>query len=225
MFMRGKGEYLMKDKITVYSYRRCPFAIRVRMTLNEKSVPYVVQEEDLKNFSENLKIMHPEAKVPVLVHVEFDEAEPDKIINKEIIYESAVITEYIDEAFDGGRKLMPASAKERMRVRLLTYWCNQLFKPDVDKFKYGTSRFPEEECEGVSLRLQNHLKKLSGELSGKPFILGDEISLADIHLFPFYRQLSRSQGGDSLTGDLSELNAWLERITTREAFVKTMAKS
>lgn len=197
--------------ITLYSFHRCPFAIRVRMVLHEKGLPFEIKEEDLKNFSPELRSLHPEAKVPVLVH------------KGEVIYESAVITEYLNEAFPVP-SLMPESPSGRAQVRLWTYWCNSLFKPDLDRFKYGTSRFKPEDCEGVSERIQKHLEKLEGRLSKFPYLVGDSLTLADIHVFPFLRQLARMEPTPTILSTIPQSLKWLELITSRPAFEKTMKK-
>ncbi|NBT58115.1 glutathione S-transferase family protein, partial [bacterium] len=127
----------MENKIIIYSYRRCPFAMRVRMALHEKKLAFEVVEEDLKNFSEKLRSLHPEAKVPVLTH------------GTRVLYESAIITEYVDDLPSSQPRLMPMDPGERAEVRLWTYWCNHPFKLDLDKFKYGVSRFSEAECLGA----------------------------------------------------------------------------
>ncbi|MFM8313156.1 MAG: glutathione S-transferase family protein, partial [Deltaproteobacteria bacterium] len=136
---------MSEDKIIVFSYRRCPFAMRVRIALHEKGIPFEVKEEDLKNFSDELKQLHPEVKVPLLVH------------GNRVIYESAIIAEYIDDLRPEINPLMPKTPGERSEVRLWTYWCNYQFKTDIDRFKYGTHRFKEEECVGAEERLKNHL--------------------------------------------------------------------
>jgi len=196
--------------------------MRVRITLHEKEIPFDIVEEDLKNFSEKLRKMHPEAKVPVLVHAR-PNSEPK---SGKIIYESAIITEYIEDSFPTP-SLMPDNPGGRADVRLWTYWCNHFFKPDVDRFKYGTSRFTEKECEGSRERLIGHLDKLSGafSLSGveTEFLLGDQFSLADIHVFPFFRQLSRINPEPEFIKNYPILVRWCEKVTGRESFKKTMA--
>jgi len=200
------------SEVTVYSYRRCPFAIRVRMTLNEKSVPYKVVEENLKEFSSKLLSMHPEAKVPVLVH------------GDTVLYESAIITEYIDEAFEGP-KLMPTSANERAQVRLWTYWCNQMFKPDLDRFKYKDRCASEEEHKEGTERLHGHLTKLENRLAKNDFLVGNTFSLADIHVFPFFRQLFKVDPPHPGMAKCPGAKKWLESILAKESFTKTMAKA
>lgn len=186
--------------------------MRVRMTLHEKGIPFEVKEEDLRNFSEELKAMHPEAKVPLLVHGE------------RVVYESAIITEYIEEAFSQKPRLMPKDAGEKAEVRLWTYWCNQLFKPDLDRFKYGTSRFRQDQCVGAEQRLISHLEKLEKRLSTAAWLVGEEISLADIHVFPFVRQLSKVTPTPLFLASFIHLNKWLEGMLNRPSFIKTMQK-
>ena len=196
-------------KIKLYSYRRCPFAMRVRMTLHEKNIEFETQEEDLSNFSDELREAHPEARVPVLVHGE------------KIIYESAIITEYLDEAFPK-ISLMPSSPGLRAEVRLWTYWCNYIFKSEVDRFKYGMARFPAEECEGSEARLKNHLDKINNTLG--EFLVDGRLTLADIHVFPFLRQLDRMSPRPGFLGDYPSAMQWLKRLVDRPSFKATMKK-
>lgn len=196
--------------LTLFSFRRCPFALRVRMVLHEKELEFETVEEDLKNFSDRLRALHPEAKVPVLVH------------QGKAFYESAIITEYLEDAFPQKRHLMPQAASERADVRLWTYWCNQIFKPDVDRLKYGTHRFTEQECSGVQERVVAHLTKLETRLKEASWLVGDSFSLADIHVFPFFRQLARVQPSPPFLSEFSCTAQWLEKITQREAFRLSM---
>ncbi|NBX69880.1 MAG: glutathione S-transferase family protein [Proteobacteria bacterium] len=191
----------MTEAIKVFSYRRCPFAMRVRIALHEKEIPFEIKEEDLKNFSEELRRLHPEVKVPLLVH------------GKRIIYESAIITEYIDELMPDKNPLMPKTAGEKSEVRLWTYWCNHQFKPDLDRFKYGTSRFKEEECLGAeeTLRISD-------------WLVGEFFSLADINVFPFVRQISRIQPVPAFLNQFPRTVNWMDRIGSRPSVLKTISK-
>jgi glutathione S-transferase len=111
------------SKLILHSYRRCPFAIRVRMVLEEKGAIYSVIEESLRAPSAELLRMHPEGKVPLLRH------------DGRVVYESAIITEYLDEVLSGP-KLTPTTATSRAEMRLWTYWIHTIFKNDLDEFKY-----------------------------------------------------------------------------------------
>ena len=185
--------------------------MRVRMTLHEKGIPFETKEEDLKNFSNELQKLHPEAKVPVLVHKDV------------ALYESSIITEYIEDYFPTP-SLMPSKAYGRAQLRLLTYWCNQIFKPHVDAFKYGEFRCSPEEAKLAPQNIRNDLTKLEAHLANSDFLLGESISLADIHIFPFVRQFSRSEGAQEVIKDFPRTSTWLEKILARPSFERTIEK-
>jgi RNA polymerase-associated protein len=197
--------------LILHSYRRCPFAIRVRMTLEEKGLDYKVIEEDLSDPSAELLRLHPEGKVPLLIHHGIP------------IHESAIITEYLDEAF-GPPSLRPVTPLERAQMRLWTFWCNELFKPDLDAFKYEWKILSAEDQTALLKRLGNHLKKMEQALSGRLFLMGDQLTLADIHVFPFYRQLQKAHPDFSKIFQTVHLDPWLERISKRPSFEKVMMK-
>jgi len=186
--------------------------MRVRIALHEKEIPFEVVEEDLKNFSQKLISLHPEAKVPVLVHA------------NRVIYESAIITEYVNDLPSEQKSLMPESAGEKAEVRLWTYWCNYHFKPDLDRYKYGTSRFTEAECLGAEERLRKHLEKIEDRLEKNPWLVGEGFSLAEVHLFPFVRQLSRIQPTPHFLSSFQSVLKWRDQLSARPSILKALEK-
>ena len=203
----------MKPLMTLYSYRRCPFAIRVRMTLHEKGIAFNTVEENLSQMSATLKALHPEAKVPLLVD------------GDQVIYESAIITEYIDEAHPTESHLMPTGATERMQVRRWTYWCNNIFKPVIDQVKYGPIKLTPEEITTAKEKLLEHLAKLEERLSKNQWLVGDQLTLADIHVFPFFRQVTKIMPPLEELAQFPATNRWLDLIISRPSFEKTMKKT
>ena len=197
--------------LTLYSYRRCPFAIRVRMTLEEKNLPYFVKEEDLSNLSPELLSFHPQGVVPLLTH------------QGRIIYESSIITEYLEEEFPEV-SLMPKNAEDRARVRLWTHWCNEIFKPDLDLFKYEFDKISAEERDQLVERMQKNLMKLQRPLKKHAFLIGKTLTLADIHVFPFYRQFRKATHTLPGIEQFKLLDQWLESITSRPSFERVMRK-
>jgi glutathione S-transferase len=184
------------------------------MTLEEKGLEYSVVEESLREPSAELLRMHPEGKVPLLVH------------NGVPLYESAVITEYLEEAFPKVA-LMPKEPLERAELRLLTYWCNQLFKPDLDLYKYKYDSLASPDQEALLHRMGGHLEKLATALEGWPFLMGGDFTLADIHVFPFYRQLTKARPDFATQfsdAPVRVINEWLERILERPSFSRAMEK-
>jgi glutathione S-transferase len=176
------------------------------MTLEEKALAYRVIEEDLNHLSSELLKNHPEGRVPLLI-------DEDRVL-----FESSVITEYLDETFPE-IPLMPKTPWGKASVRLWTVWCNQVFKPDLDLFKYELKNLDQPAAAALSLRIGAHLAKLERELERKPFLMGETLTLADIHLFPFYRQLQKVRPEPN-----EMLDSWLEKITARPSFLKVMKK-
>ncbi|MEZ4820019.1 MAG: glutathione S-transferase family protein [Bdellovibrionota bacterium] len=197
--------------LVLHSYRRCPFAIRVRMTLHEKGIDFRNIEESLKDKSPELIAKHPEAKVPLLIH------------DDRIIYESDIITQYIEDLFPTPT-LLPATPYERAQTRLWTHWCNQQFKPHVDHYKYGEHRSSSEDVQQAPARLRADLTKLEIALADQPFLFGPQLTLADIHIFPFLRQLVKATPYFAPLDDFQACQKWLESIISRPSFKKTMQK-
>ncbi len=185
--------------------------MRVRMAMEEKNLSYTVIEENLASFSPELLRLHPEGKVPVLLH------------DQQVIYESSIITEYLDEVFPSP-PLMPQAPQGRAQVRLWTHWCNEIFKPDLDEFKYEWKTLTEGRRLELKGRLLGHLNQLETTLGEKEFIVGTDLTLADIHLFPFYRQLQKIPSNDLDTSVFPKLNSWLDKILARPSFERTMRK-
>lgn len=210
---------LKTEKIVLHSYRRCPFAIRVRMTLEEKDLPYEVIEENLSNPSETLRRLHPDCLVPLLIHYRPDQSPI-------VLYESAIITEYIEETFPLPFTLLPKSPLFRAQCRLWTHWISAAFKTDLDAFKYDQKSLTSEESKSLVDRLSIHLQKLESVLANQDWILDHpKISLADIHLFPLIRQFTRvTPAFPGLSHYPATLN-WLDRILNRPSFERVMKKS
>lgn len=208
-FAQGVGS--VTSGLILHSYRRCPFAIRVRMVLEEKGLPYRTIEEDLSSPSEELLRLHPEGRVPLLIHGNF------------VVHESSIITEYLDDAFPS-LSLMPQEPQQRAEVRLLTYHCNFIFKADLDIYKYELPKLSTPEAMTLDQRLNEHLTLIERKLQLGPYLLGDTLTLADIHLFPLYRQLSRALPLLKSLENYPRLNGWMERISQRPGFLRAMKK-
>ena len=182
------------------------------MTLEEKNLEYSIVEEDLAAPSAELLKLHPEGKVPLLIH------------NGTPLYESSIITEYLDEEFPRP-PLRPVAPLKRAQLRLMTYECDEFFKPDIDLFKYEYETLSEIEQNSLLARLRGHLGKMAEPLKLQSYLMGSELTLADIHVFPFFRQLQKTRADFSKFFHFPELDTWLQRITQRPSFEKVMRKN
>src|SRR5512134_1065213 len=89
--------------MTLYSGTTCPFSQRCRIVLYEKGMDFQIVDVDLYNKPEDLAVMNPYNRVPVLVERDL------------ILYESNIINEYIDDRFPHPQ-LMPADPVMRARA-------------------------------------------------------------------------------------------------------------
>ena len=101
--------------MTLYSGTTCPFSQRCRIVLYEKGMDFQIIDVDLYNKPEDLAVMNPYNRTPVLVERDL------------ILYESNIINEYIDDRFPHPQ-LMPADPVMRARARLM------LFNMEVELF-------------------------------------------------------------------------------------------
>jgi glutathione S-transferase len=123
--------------------------------------------------------MHPFARVPTLLHDGF------------VLYETNAITRYVDEAFPGP-SLQPADARGRARMQQVIsivdsygYWpmVRQVFSHGAFRPRQGLPGDPGHVSMGLTdaVRVMSALEQLAGDGS---FLVGDQISLADIHRAP-----------------------------------------
>lgn len=126
---------------------------------------------DLKNKPEELLRQNPYGKVPVLVD------------GDGVIYESAIIDEYLEEKFPQVR-LMPTDLLLRAKVRIwVDYMSTRLHAAASD---ITHNREPERARE----RMKQHLTTLDKEMAGRKYLVG-EYSLADVSYIPFYTRRER----------------------------------
>jgi len=153
----------------------------------------------LKNKSKELLELNPYAKVPVLVD------------GDAVIYESAIINEYLEEKHPAG-PLMPADPYRRATARIWIDFCNS--RLHVAAHDVRNSKDPEKAKE----QLRHHLETLDGEIKGKKYIAGD-YSLADITFIPFYVRRERYQA--TIDESLPNVKRWMEDLVARPAVAST----
>jgi len=143
---------------------------------------------------------NPYGKVPVLVN------------GDGVIYESAVINEYLDEKFPEPR-LMPADLLQRAKVRIWIDFLNTRVHPAASDITHN--RAPEKARE----QMKQHLQALDDEMAGKDYLVGN-YSLADITFIPFYTR--RERYGSVIDDRYPNLKRWGEALIARPAVAPTL---
>jgi glutathione S-transferase len=154
----------------------------------------------LKNKPKDLLELNPYGKVPVLVD------------GSGVIYESAIINEYLDEKFSE-LPLLPKNTLQRAKARIWIDFLNSRVHPAASDITHD--RDPDR----ARQRLQQYLSTLDSEMTGKQFIVGD-YSLADVSFIPFY--VRRQRYDASIDQNFPKLKRWGEELMARPAVVSTL---
>jgi glutathione S-transferase len=143
---------------------------------------------------------NPYGKVPVLVD------------GAGVIYESAVINEYLDEKFPQVQ-LMPADLLQRAKVRIWIDFLNTRVHPAASDIAHN--RAPEKAKEWM----RKHLQALENEMGGKDYLVGN-YSMADITFVPFYTR--RERYGIVIDDTYPNLKRWGEALIARPQVAPTI---
>ena len=208
----------MKHNI-LYSFRRCPYAIRARWALVNTNQIVELREVILKNKPIELIQISKKATVPVL-----------KTSLNKVIDESLDIMIWSIERSNMHALLGKNSAKSK-EIFTLIETNDKIFKYHLDRYKYA-SRFDLEEsethrtaCMKILLSLNNRLKEFSNK--GKPLFLVDaKETLADWAIWPFVRQfrIAEIKKFDQ-NHEIKFLRSWLNYYLTHKKYSVVMKKN
>ncbi|MGC6404792.1 MAG: glutathione S-transferase [Candidatus Comchoanobacterales bacterium] len=196
----------------LYSFRRCPYAIRARMALNYAHIDVTIIEVNLKDKPQSLMDISPKGTVPVFVSTQ-----------GQVIEESLDIMLYALHLNDP-ESWLPQSAEQNNLINHLIRINDSEFKYHLDRFKYP-NRYPNEIIVDHRGAILNHLNKLNEYLKHHTFLLSKNPCLADIAVFPFIRQAANVDLAWFQQLHMSHLKRWLDFWLSSELFETTMTKS
>jgi RNA polymerase-associated protein len=190
----------------LYSGTTCPFSHRCRFVLYEKGMDFQVIDVDLYNKPEDIAVMNPYNRLPVLVERDL------------ILYESNIINEYIDERFPHPQ-LMPADPVMRARARLM------LFNMEVELFSQIESleSGKEKQVERSRQHVADRLVELSPVFTKTKYMLGDDFTMLDVAIAPLLWRLDHY--GIKVGKTAAPLMKYAERIFSRPAFIEALTPS
>ena len=192
--------------MTLYSGTTCPFSQRCRIVLYEKGMDFQITDVDLFNKPEDLAVMNPYNRVPVLVERDL------------VLYESNIINEYIDERFPHPQ-LMPADPVMRARARLFLFrFENELFC-HVDTLEKGVAK----SIDKARQIIRDNLTVIAPVFSRQKYMLGEEFSMLDVAIAPLLWRLEHY--GIELPRQAAPLAKYAERLFSRPAFIDAMTPS
>ena len=197
----------------LYSFRRCPYAMRARMAIARAGIECRLREVVLRDKPIEMLEASPKGTVPVIVT-------PDG----SVIEESLDVMAWALDQNDAGNWLNPAQGN-RTEMDALVAECDGPFKRALDRYKYP-NRYEDEGVVRDDQRALGlaFLEKLNARLEGQQHLFGDRVSYADIAIFPFIRQFANTDRTWFDALDLPQLQAWLAVHLESELFKQIMPK-
>lgn len=184
----------------LYSFRRCPYAIRARMALSLSRITPETREIALKNKPAAMLVISSKGTVPVLQLGENEVlAESLEIMRFALAHPATsqqvqpLLTAQYFEAL-----LLGINSPEQLTTDLALIISNDSeFKPWLDKYKYA-DRYPEQDAvfyrqqgEEFIAQLEHCLAVNAKNITAQPVFLGGQCpSLSDLAIFPFIRQFA-----------------------------------
>jgi glutathione S-transferase len=178
------------------SFKTCPFVQRAVITLKHKNIDFDITYIDLADPPDWFLELSPLAKVPVLK------------VDDEILFESAVINEYLDEITGG--QLQPreplARAKNRAWIEFASNMLGNLYMMKMSKDEDRYNKYRD--------LLVSQFNRVEKRLGDGPWFNGTEFSLADIAFAPLFRQNSVAENKLSVLDPetMPRVEAWAQRL-------------
>jgi len=194
----------------LYSFRRCPYAIRARLAIKMAGVAVLHREVLLSHKPAELLAASPKARVPVLV-----------LRDGSVLDESLDIMRWALALHDPQGW---ARVDEQEAVQFWTGRNDGPFKRALDGYKYASGlaevslQAPRDEA--VALMLA----PMEAKLAPHRFLLRDSPSMADMALLPFVRQFAACDAEWFGRLPLKRLQAWLAHLTGQPLFESVMSK-
>lgn len=194
----------------LYSFKRCPYAMRARMALYLAEIKCEIREIRLSNKPEHMLEISPKGTVPILIL-------EDKVIDESYDIVNWVIKKH--DIFNDNLRSDQINLTESL-IKIF----DEEFKYHLDRYKYSTryentdSDFHRAEC----LKILIDLEIIT---SDSKWIFGEKLNKLDISILPFIRQFRIANPGwfDSLE-EISKIKKILNNYLDSEEFKKIMFK-
>ena len=192
-------------RAVLYSFRRCPYAMRARMALHVSGAEFEHREVVLRDKPAAMLEASPKGTVPVLV-----------------LPDGSVVEESLDLMHWALGRNDPERWLERKDDDLVAA-NDGPFKHHLDRYKYHT-RYEDVDPETHREQCIAHLARLEERLADQPFLSGQARGFTDIAIYPFVRQFTNHDAERFDAEDLPRTSAWLDGLTGSELFAAIMVK-
>ena len=197
---------------TLYSFRRCPYAMRARLAIAQSGIQCELREVVLKDKPQQLIELSPKATVPVLLTAD------DKVIDESIDIAFWALAQH-----DPDNWYQSLTSEQHEQMLALIENNDGEFKYFLDRYKYA-DRYPEQDERFYREQGEKTLTRLEQLLTEHDCLLRDSWTLADIALLPFIRQFAFVDKDWFDSSPYPRVRAWLEAFLESDLFRAVMKK-
>ena len=191
----------------LYTFRRCPYAIRARLALNACEIEVELHEVDLRHKPQAMLDLSPKGTVPVLL-----------LADRTVIDESLDIMRWALAIND------PQSwQNDSAETLALIAQNDNTFKQNLDRYKYA-DRYPEHSAEYYREQAEIFLLLLNSRMSKQKYLMGDKPDMTDMAILPFVRQFAHVNKQWFYASRYTELINWLDGLLQSDLFIAVMKK-
>lgn len=201
----------MVDLPILYSFRRCPYAMRARLALAASGQSCVLREIVLRDKPASMLQASPKGTVPVLV-----------LCDGTVIDESLDIMHWALHTADP-LGWLPDDSAASTRWKHWIAQCDGEFKVLLDRYKYP-HRFGEQDGSRFRNQALAFLQSLEKALASNRYLGGDRFGMVDAAIAPFIRQFAHTDKDWFAAQPWADLQAWLNQFEDSPLFQRVMAK-
>jgi glutathione S-transferase len=195
----------------LYSFRRCPYAMRARLAIRYSNMQVALREVILRNKPASMLEYSPKGEVPVLV------------LSDGTVLEESLDIIYWALAHHDPEHWLPDAEDLRQQALALIEENDTRFKHNLDRYKYP-GRYPDEQGPDYRAEGEVFLRTLEQQLNQHRYLLGEHITIADIAIMPFIRQFAYTDKDWFDQAPYPCLQQWLATFLESELFLSVMKK-
>lgn len=202
---------VVTDMPVLYSFRRCPYAMRARMAIASSGQNCLLREVVLKDKPEAMMRASPKGTVPVLV-----------LCDDSVIDESLDVMRWALGRSDPENWLTPLQEDAAGSLALLAE-NDGPFKAHLDRYKYP-NRYDNTDPLDHRRHGLAFLQNLDSRLQGRAYLAGDAFTFLDAAILPFVRQFANTDRDWFDQAGLTRVPSWLDDALASERFIRIMDK-
>ena len=195
----------------LYSFRRCPYAMRARLALMVSNRVCELREVVLRDKPQEMLEVSAKGTVPILIDVD-----------GRVLDQSIDIMLWALRQQDPEKWLMPEQGSVAEMLELIALF-DEGFKYNLDRYKYP-DRYPGVDAQAHRYEGSLYLGRLNAQLSATKYLFGNNVALADMAIAPFVRQFAHTDRAWFNEQPWPGLQAWLAEFTESQIYSSVMQK-